>query len=417
VLRFLLWRMLAAGATLVALAACLWLLSGAAGRALRSGGERAHASFSLAALCDQLAQALSSLRPRGAVLLPAWLGLAAAAACMTALALARMRARRERRYVRLRLEPYLGDAPDEHALARMYSTLHAALTPRWWRRLLRGAPSISLEAHHAAALGTTARAWLAVSLPDELEAIVQAALRCAYPNCRLEPSETTPAGARSLVRLKKRGEFIGRTWTGDRYERDPEPTMNRIINAMSACAAPALVQLALTPAPVSFERVAKHLYRRHEAHVSRVRREHLIGRDRSLLDEAYLRGGLEIQYGPLFFADLRVVAPTQADCERIAAPLRAQRAENRFVERRTSLRHRRLDLYSARIERGQGNPLPDLSRGVLAAPELVGLWQVPSVDYATVPFARSAVPLAPAPPAIERPAQGAGTLRDCHGPV
>ena len=39
------------------------------------------------------------------------------------------------------------------------------------------------------------------------------------------------------------------------------------------------------------------------------------------------------------------------------------------------------------------------------------------MDYLTTPFARSALPLAPAPPDIFRPADGPGTLRDGHGGV
>ncbi len=53
----------------------------------------------------------------------------------------------------------------------------------------------------------------------------------------------------------------------------------------------------------------------------------------------------------------------------------------------------------------------------MASTELAALWHAPSIDYATVPFARSALPLAPAPPAIMRPREGEGLLRDAHGPV
>ena len=48
-------------------------------------------------------------------------------------------------------------------------------------------------------------------------------------------------------------------------------------------------------------------------------------RDRSMVEDAELRGGLEVQHRPLFFVDLRVVAPDRVDCERIASELRARR--------------------------------------------------------------------------------------------
>lgn len=54
---------------------------------------------------------------------------------------------------------------------------------------------------------------------------------------------------------------------------------------------------------------------------------------------------------------------------------------------------------------------------MFASTELASLWHLPSVDYTTVPFAREALPLAPAPPAIQRPQNSPGTLRDAHGPV
>ena len=66
---------------------------------------------------------------------------------------------------------------------------------------------------------------------------------------------------------------------------------------------------------------------------------------------------------------------------------------------------------------GEGNPLPSFRKGVFAAPELAAVWHMPSIDYTTVPFARTGLPLAPAPPAIMRPSDSPGTLRDALGPV
>ena len=193
--------------------------------------------------------------------------------------------------------------------------------------------------------------------------------------------------------------------------------MNRLITAMGACAQPAFVQITMTPTPALFERFAKHLYKRHEAHLSRERRERALVRDRSMLEDAELRGALEVQHRPLFFVDLRVIAPDRRVCERIASELRAEGRENRLVERGTAVRHGMLGLYTRRVQRGEGNPLPAFHKGVFASTELAAIWQLPSIDYMTVPFTRDALPLAPASPAILRPSRGPGTLRDALGAV
>ncbi len=111
-----------------------------------------------------------------------------------------------------------------------------------------------------------------------------------------------------------------------------------------------------------------------------------------------------------------MIAARRATCETIASELRAEAAENRLVERGTAVRHGVLGLYSRRVQRGEGNPLPSFRKGVFSSTELAAIWQLPSIDYLTVPFARTGLPLAPAPPAILRPRQG-GVLRDALGPV
>src|SRR6202000_1011202 len=169
--------------------------------------------------------------------------------------------------------------------------------------------------------------------------------------------------------------------------------------------------------PAVLERIARGAYKAHESRLSRERREHVVVRDRSLLDDAELRGGLEVQHRSLCFTDIRVAAPTREDCERVSAALRTERGENRLVERGTSIRHSRLGIYGRRIVRGEGNPVPSLSRGVKVPLEFAELWQLQGVDVSTVPFPRGALPLAPAPPGIYRPTSGSGTLRDAAGPI
>jgi hypothetical protein len=297
----------------------------------------------------------------------------------------------------------------------MLGALHKRLLRRWWRRLLLGQPSLALEVHHDG--GVAHSAWLSISCPREQAGMVESALQGAYPNCRLRPDDRVLGMPPVVLRLKKHAEFIKRVRTPERFEEDREPTVNRLLTVMGACEGPAFVQIAMTPTPALFEAFAKHLYKRHEARLSSERREHLLVRDRSMVEDAELRGGLEVQHKPLFFADLRVVASSRTVCERIASELRADAAENRLVERGTAIRHGLLGLYARRVERGEGNPLPSFHRGVYASAELALMWQLPSVDYLTVPFARSGLPLAPAPPAVLRASDGEGTLRDARGPV
>jgi hypothetical protein len=343
--------------------------------------------------------------------------------CGLALLVVRLRARGRRRYVRLRVVPYRTDRTSVEGIVAVFEALHKRVQQRWWRRLLWGQPSVALEVHHVRGAGGSTSALLAVACPVELGQLVGATLRSGYPNCAVVPLEgmhghgLTPARSAALVRLKKHTGFIRRVKQLDRYELAREPPMDRLLNVMGACGEESFVQLALTPTPALFERYAKHRYKRREDHLSRERREHVFMRDRSLVEEAELRGGLEVQHRPLFFADLRVGAPTRKTCERIASELRAEGAENRLVERGTAVRHGLLGLYARRLARGEGNPWPSLRKGVYASTELASLWHVPSIEYATVPFARRALPLAPAPPAIMRPGTGEGLLRDALGAV
>lgn len=324
----------------------------------------------------------------------------------------RLHARRRRRYVRLRVIPYRGDDPTAQAIVSMFETLHKRLLRRWWRRLFSGQPSVGLEVH------CDREAWLSLTCPAGMESLVEAALRSAYTNCRVQSATRLLGTPPCVVRLKKHSVFTKRAKLVDRFEHDRAPAVNRLITTMSACASPAFVQIALTPTPALFEGHAKRSYKRHEHHLSRVRKLSLPPLDRSMVEDEELKGGLEVQHRPLFFADLRIIGANRGVCERIASELRAACAENRLAERGTPIRHGWLGMYTRRVLRGEGNPLPSIRKGVFASTELASVWHVPSAEYSTVPFARNSLPLAPAPPAILRLEEGmGGTLRDLHGPV
>ncbi|HEY3864864.1 MAG TPA: replication-relaxation family protein [Solirubrobacteraceae bacterium] len=310
------------------------------------------------------------------------------------------------------MRAYRNDKASAEAVVGMFEALHKRLLRRWWRRLLRGQPSVALEVHHA---GNAV--WLAVTCPAGDKGMVQAALRTAYPNCRLERERRSVGPVLAVLRLKKHAEFIKRAKVLDRFAHEREPAMNRLMTVLGASGGEAFVQVAITPTPALFERHAKRLYKRHELRLSRERHDHLVTRDRSLVEDSELLGGLDVQHRPLFFVELRVIARDRSHCERIASELRAEGAENPLVERGTGVRHGLLGLYTRRVRRGEGNPLPSFRKGAYASTELAALWHLPSIDYMAVPFERGVLPVAPAPPAILRPAEGMGTLRDALGPV
>jgi Replication-relaxation len=415
-LRLLLWRILGLIAFVLAIALSGWLLDGGLGTALRGAGGSASGHFTIEAVTSALGSWMRAgwrWAPFGGMSAARSLAILIAVTAAL-LACVRVRARRARVYVRLGVEIYRADNTTAEGVIAMFESLHKRLLRRWWRRLFSGQPSLALEVHH----GSARSVWLAVSCPAGVESMIETALRTAYPNCRLSTA-LGPLGAPPVVlRLKKQFGFIARVTALDRFEHQREPPVNRLMIVMDACAQPAFVQLALTPAPVLFERYAKHVYKRREAHLSRERREHLIVHDRSMVEDAELRGALDVQHRPLFFADLRVIAAERRTCERIASELRAVGSENRLLERGTTVRHGLLGLYSMRVLRGEGNPVPSFHRGVYASTELAALWQLPSVDFAAVPVARTSLPRVPAPPGIMRPGdRSPGTLRDALGGV
>jgi hypothetical protein len=429
VLRFLLWRLLGVVALLLGFLLIGWFLAGGPGRVLRGTSSTGRLHRVIPALWSFSEETLRGLSTWVAATgsLRALLATVLLGASSAVLAAMRWRSRRRRAYIRLRIDAYRTDTASAESLVTMFDSLHKRLLRRWWRRLMLGQPSMSLEVHHTRGLdsGVTVEqagddspaVWLAVACPQGLEAMVEAALQTAYPNCRVrhcpQPVRVPPV----VLRLRKQSEFIKRVKVLNRFEHERAPPMNRLMTVMGACGEPAFVQVSLTPAPASFERFAKYLYRRREAQLSRERREHLQPRDRSMLADSELRGGLDVQHRGLFFVDIRVVSSDRGACERIASELRAEGAENRLVERGTAIRHGLLGLYARRIRRGEGNPLPSLRTGVFASTELAPIWQLPSIDYLTVPFSRNPLPVAPAPPSIFRPRVGDGTLRDAHGGV
>ena len=136
--------------------------------------------------------------------------------------------------MRLSVVPYRGDDPTAAAIVSMYEALHKRLLRRWWRRLLTGQPSVGLEIH------CDRKAWFSLTCPTGDEPLIEAALRGAYPNCRLESSTPSLGVPPCVVRLKKQSAFTKRAKQMDRFEHDRAPAVNGLITTMAACGAPGL---------------------------------------------------------------------------------------------------------------------------------------------------------------------------------
>jgi hypothetical protein len=218
VLRFLVWRLLGLLAVLASFALIAWFLDGGPGRALRGHTASRGVDLALPALASLAGKALELWRwAPGLGLLPAPLALALALAAALLLAIVRVRARGRRRYVRLRIDVYRTDHARAEDILRMFGALHKQLLQRWWLRLLRGQPSLSLEAHCTG--GAQSSVWLAIACPEGAEQVVQSVLQASYPNCRLRAGGQ-PVGVPPVVlRLKKHAEFIKRLNAFDEFER------------------------------------------------------------------------------------------------------------------------------------------------------------------------------------------------------
>lgn len=336
--------------------------------------------------------------------------LAVSVTVVTAL---RFRARRRRRYVRHWLLPYRADEATPDQVTRLLESWHQMTLRRWWQRLFSGQPSLSLELH-AVPDQAGSRVRLVLALPDEagLAEALDGRLVACYRDTRLVAGTGELAWLGHVLRLKKRRSFTTRLETPERYEQS---LVDGLVGTMSAGGEPCTVQYTLTPAPASFDRVARWLFRSEERQLeqARVRAEGGDPGVRSEVAQQELEGGLELQHRPLFFADLRVAAATYATARRVAGAIRGgSGSENRLVERHIRIRRR---LYAKRIARSLGNPLPSWSRGVLSSSELAGLWHLPSPFIKGIRIERSSVPRVPAPPEVRRVGQEWALMRDEHG--
>jgi hypothetical protein len=259
VLRFLLWRLVGLIGVFAGLVLIAWFAHGGAGKVLRGSSMRDAFGVALSALAgfvESRARTSWDWAPTAGLSLGRLLlGLGLGAAFLVALA--RWRARRQRRYVRLRVDAYRTDQAPAEAVVTMFEVLHKRLLRRWWRRLLLGQPAVALEVHHTCTPGAVGRTgedrrsprsldgrrriglegsseddplhsvWLAVTCPEGLEKMVESALQAAYPNCRLGPAHHLLDTPPVVLRLKKHAEFIKRVKALDHFEHDREPADDR----------------------------------------------------------------------------------------------------------------------------------------------------------------------------------------------
>ena len=256
--------------------------------------------------------------------------------------------------IRLLIEPYRNDRADPDALAATLTSLHALLGPR---------RTLALEVHLDRRAGGVPLLWFALLCPGGLERQVQAALRTSYPNMRLRPLRagvSVPAAGLSLRRrMPPRADD-----EMDEQAAGIEP----LLGAMAAAGAPATLRLILRPAPRIVELACS---------------------------------SPEHRTGPLLWCTALVFARDASRARGIASVLAG--GTPRLRARRTTRMH---------ATTARRSPW-----GLYRPAELARLWCLPTPEFRALPFVCRAVPMAPAPPGIDRARGGAGLLRDEHGPV
>jgi hypothetical protein len=323
------------------------------------------------------------------------------AAALTAL---RLRARRRRSVTRCWLLPSRVDEAPADAVTALLKAWHEQLQVRWWRRLTTGQPGLTLEAHVLSG-ESGARVRLLLGAPPAAIRALSGPLNACYPDVRLIPHAAATQPGHALLRLRKRDRFTRRVAAAPLD--GGAPAMDGLLATLGALGRPAVVQFAITPAPLAVERLGRLLMRA---------REHALGRarGRSHVAELELSGGEATQWTALWFTVLRVAAPSWDECRQIAGALAGVSAENRLVERRVlALRGQERD----RLARGLGAPLPSPLTDVLSCAELAALFSLPSPRLRSVAFERSSVPRAIAPPQVLRPDRVGALGRDDAGYV
>jgi hypothetical protein len=256
--------------------------------------------------------------------------------------------------VRLVVEPYRSDRASGAVLASVFTALHS---------LVGVFGRVVLEIHLDRRRDGSPLVWFAVVCPRASERAVEAALRAAYPNLRLRAVAAEAAAAGVGVSVHRRA--VPR---GDEAAEPLEPSIEGLLAAMAAAGAPASVRLVLRPASRVIEAICSTR---------------------------------EAPAGALWWGSVAVFAADQARARAIASAVGGG--------------------LIAVVRGGRAARAPKLRRSPLRLfrpGEIACMWCMPAPEYGALPCLRTAIPLAPAPPRVERASEGSsGLLRDDHGAV
>jgi hypothetical protein len=318
-----------------------------------------------------------------------------------------LRRKRLRAMGRYELRPSREDLATPYQREKLFDAWHGQLAPRWWARILAGAPSVALETHQL----SDGSQLLTIATTAGGARMLEGRLLATYPDVRLARTKGSPGWGQHVIRLKKRDLFVARIQT---VKDDEQAVMESIVTTMARLDRAATVQVVLTPAPWLAHRLARRLLKHREHELTRA--EHRdradIGVD-SVVEDKELKGALETQHRSLFWAELRVASETSEATKALAGLFSEAHSENALMQRKMRLRAR---LYARRIRRAASNPLPSFLHGVLSASELAALWSMPRQRVKTAQLVRAPVGRAPAPPQIAR-AKELEIMRDERGPV
>jgi hypothetical protein len=328
----------------------------------------------------------------------------------------RWRARLSRRYVRLTVLPFRSEQAQPEDVRRMIEAWHQALLVRWWRRLPGGQANMALEVTTAPDRSGKLEGRLSIVCPKPLADPIEGAILGCYQDSRVRRDDTPLPRVKRIIRLKKRFAFV-RALRSPEQGRVERNSIDALLNQMARLGHPSVFQLILTPTPAVFDRYSRWRYSSVERASSSA--QELNPGDPGLRSEVLreeLRGGLHVQHRPLFFTEMRVAAGTYRHCRAIAGTVRGESgAENRLVERYMRP-WARGPLHLSRLRTAIASPVPNWRKGVLASPEVAGLWRLPEPGLKFARLARSPVPRMPATPEVSRDPD-AMLMRDEYGPV
>jgi hypothetical protein len=311
-------------------------------------------------------------------------------------------------------DPYVVTAPlsTRGAPEEYFRGLHGLLRPAVWR-LLQGQPWVGLEL-----AGSAGQVQLRMWIPKGEKPFVESLLRAAYPGAALAPAnDSGPSGASHAGgegRLARGADLPIRT------ALDGEPLSGLLWTAARVPTGSTItIQLLVRPRPNDWQRKA-------EARAQAIRdRQHLqssgFGRTRVLgpsrADHDRAKAIDEKTKGLGFDCVLRVSASARRG--RDARELvRSVGAGLRVFAGANSLELRSVLLLAGRFDRGvRERRFPFGGTVLLTAPELAGLWHLPTTALPQLQIVHS--PALPPPPSAARGERtiGVASWGDDRGPI